>query len=312
MKKPIIAILFVCLTVMPISSCGISSSDNQKANEATEELEEEHQTAKELSHEFDSETNQHESFYELQFEVPISWQKSASNDGADIVYYYPENGILMFNRTSGNLDFTDEKGFDNYIESLKSDFDDFNEIDRFTTTVMNDLPALDVTFTGTISETPITAYNIVFSTENNTYSVVYADYDISSYDRSKDFEEIIKSIDYTEITSNLENGNIDQSTSEPSATTEQRNALSSARDYLDTMAFSYSGLIEQLQYEGYSAEAATYAADNCGADWNAQAAEMAQSYLDTMSFSRQGLIDQLIYEGFSQEQAEYGVSAVGY
>ena len=78
------------------------------------------------------------------------------------------------------------------------------------------------------------------------------------------------------------------------------------------MAFSRSGLIGQLEYEGYSTEDATFAADNCGADWNEQAAKSAQTYLDTMSFSRQGLIDQLVYEGFTQEQAEHGVTAAGY
>ena len=93
---------------------------------------------------------------------------------------------------------------------------------------------------------------------------------------------------------------------------EYQNALSKAHDYLDFTAFSYTGLIDQLEYEGYSAEACTYAADNCGADWNEQAAKKAQDYLDFTSFSRQGLIDQLIYEGFTAEQAEYGVSAVGY
>lgn len=97
-----------------------------------------------------------------------------------------------------------------------------------------------------------------------------------------------------------------------SASLEQLNALSSAASYLDYTSFSYSGLIDQLEFEGYSTEAATYAADNCGADWNEQAALKAQSYLDYTSFSRQGLIDQLIFEGFTQEQAEYGVSAVGY
>lgn len=97
-----------------------------------------------------------------------------------------------------------------------------------------------------------------------------------------------------------------------SATTEQLNALSSAESYISFMGFSYSGLIDQLEYEGYSTDAATYAADNCGADWNEEAAESAQDYMDVMSFSRQGLIDQLLYEGFTQEQAEYGASAVGY
>ena len=71
-------------------------------------------------------------------------------------------------------------------------------------------------------------------------------------------------------------------------------------------------MIEQLEFEGYSAEAATYAADYCGADWNEQAAKTAQSYIDSSSFSRSGLIDQLLFEGFTQEQAEYGVTAVGY
>lgn len=94
-------------------------------------------------------------------------------------------------------------------------------------------------------------------------------------------------------------------------TVSQQNALESALSYLDFTAFSYSGLIEQLEYEGYSTEDATFAADYCGADWNEQAALSAQSYLDFTSFSRAGLIDQLMYEGFTREQAEYGADAVG-
>ncbi|HIU75126.1 MAG TPA: Ltp family lipoprotein [Candidatus Pelethocola excrementipullorum] len=102
------------------------------------------------------------------------------------------------------------------------------------------------------------------------------------------------------------------STEEPGITMSQRNALSKAHDYLDYTAFSYSGLIGQLEYEGFSTEDSTYAVDNCGADWNEQAAQKAQDYLDYSSFSRTGLIEQLEYEGFTAEQAEYGVSAVGY
>ena len=92
----------------------------------------------------------------------------------------------------------------------------------------------------------------------------------------------------------------------------EKNALSTASSYLRTMAFSYSGLIDQLEYEGYTTAEATYGADNCGADWNEQAAKMAKSYINTMSFSRSGLINQLEYEGFTAEQAQYGASAVGY
>lgn len=92
----------------------------------------------------------------------------------------------------------------------------------------------------------------------------------------------------------------------------QQNALAKAKSYLSHSAFSYSGLIDQLKYEGFSEDEATYGAANCGADWNAQAAKKAQSYMSHSSFSRQRLIDQLLYEGFTQAQAEYGASVVGY
>ena len=93
---------------------------------------------------------------------------------------------------------------------------------------------------------------------------------------------------------------------------EEINAVKSAENYLDFMAFSRSGLIKQLEFEGYSKDAATLAVDLLDVDWNEQAAKKAESYLDVMSFSRKGLISQLKFEGFTQKQAEYGVEAVGY
>jgi hypothetical protein len=92
----------------------------------------------------------------------------------------------------------------------------------------------------------------------------------------------------------------------------ERNALAKAEDYLAVTAFSREGLIEQLEYEGFSHSDAVYGADHCGANWNQQAALKAQDYLSCMSFSRQGLIDQLGFDGFTHNQAVYGVEAVGY
>ena len=86
----------------------------------------------------------------------------------------------------------------------------------------------------------------------------------------------------------------------------EENALKKAHSYLDYSAFSYSGLIDQLKYEGYSTSEATYAADHCGADWKEQAVKKAKSYLKYSSFSYDGLVDQLEYEGFTHEQATYG------
>ena len=86
-----------------------------------------------------------------------------------------------------------------------------------------------------------------------------------------------------------------------------RNALQSAKDYLDAMSFSRKGLIEQLEYEGYSSSEAEYAVEHCGADWNEQACDMARDYLEMMAFSRSSLIEQLEFEGFTHSQAVYGV-----
>lgn len=91
------------------------------------------------------------------------------------------------------------------------------------------------------------------------------------------------------------------------ATTGKEGALNRANSYLSHSAFSYTGLIEQLEYEGFSEYEAQYAADNCGADWKKQALKKAQSYLSHSAFSKSGLTEQLEYEGFTNEEAKYGV-----
>ena len=92
----------------------------------------------------------------------------------------------------------------------------------------------------------------------------------------------------------------------------QKNARQSAESYLNFKAFSREGLIEQLEFEDYSTEDATYGVDALDANWREQAAKSAEAYLDFKAFSKQGLIDQLMFEGYSKAEAEFGVTAVGY
>lgn len=94
-------------------------------------------------------------------------------------------------------------------------------------------------------------------------------------------------------------------------TTGNEGALNKALSYLNSSAFSYSGLIEQLEYEGFSNSEATYGADHCGADWKEQALKKAKSYLNSSAFSESGLQEQLEYEGFTSDQASYGVANCG-
>jgi hypothetical protein len=96
-----------------------------------------------------------------------------------------------------------------------------------------------------------------------------------------------------------------------SATLGEKNAASKALDYLAYTAFSYSGLVDQLKYEGFTHAEAVYGVDRCGADWNEQAAKSALNYLRTMPFSYSGLVKQLEFEGYTNAEAVFGVDRCG-
>ena len=91
---------------------------------------------------------------------------------------------------------------------------------------------------------------------------------------------------------------------------EYKQAKEKAKDYMSFTSFSKKGLKEQLEFEGFSAEAAEWAVENYNADWNSQACAKARDYLDYTSFSKEGLKEQLLYEGFTEEEAQYAVDNV--
>lgn len=130
----------------------------------------------------------------------------------------------------------------------------------------------------------------------------------SNFDSSKTSPK--ESVSTTDATSSSDS--VAASTSpESTETVSETNARKKAEGYLAFMAFSRSGLITQLEFEGFSTPDATYGTDSLDVDWNDQAAKKAASYLETMAFSRSGLITQLEYEGFTPAQAAYGVSTTG-
>lgn len=105
-------------------------------------------------------------------------------------------------------------------------------------------------------------------------------------------------------------------------TLSQQNAVKTAMNYVDLMAFSRRGLIEQISSEyadnfpvADAEFAVKYLEDKGLVDWNEEAAQCAQNYLDIMSFSKEGLFDQMTSEAgdkFTREQAEYAIKKVGY
>ena len=103
-----------------------------------------------------------------------------------------------------------------------------------------------------------------------------------------------------------------QSGSQTAAATEnQQKALDKANEYVDTLPLSHDGLIKQLEYDGYTTDVATYAADNCSANWNKEAKEMAEQYMDSTTYTYKDMVQQLETEGFTKDQAKFGAKAVG-
>ncbi len=173
-----------------------------------------------------------------------------------------------------------------------------------------------------------------FSNEDSVYGVDHsgADWNEQAVKKAKSYldysafsrDGLIKQLEFEGFTNEqavygAESAGLGDNTNNDSAvgnnqtgeTVSQKNAVRSAKSYLDYSSFSRQGLIDQLEYEGYSNEDAVYGVDRSGADWNEQAVKKAKSYLDYSAFSRKGLIAQLEFEGFTHEQAVHGVDSTG-
>lgn len=93
----------------------------------------------------------------------------------------------------------------------------------------------------------------------------------------------------------------------------QKNALSKAKSYANTMHMSKSRIYNQLTSnygEGFTAEEANYAIENLDVDWKRNALEKAKSYQNTMHMSKSRIKNQLTSnygEGFTAEEAEYAI-----
>lgn len=104
---------------------------------------------------------------------------------------------------------------------------------------------------------------------------------------------------------------------EDSLTRPQKNAVRSAKQYINMTGFSRDGLIDQLSSSagnGYEVADATVAVDSLNIDWNEQAVRSAQQYLDMTGFSCDGLIEQLSSSAGSKytvSEATHGAQQAG-
>lgn len=271
-----------------------------------------------------------ENVEEISYSVPSIWRKKEASDG---FYYYPyeDNATLLYVNTSSTADFptydiTDRymmtNMFDGVTSGIEESCDDYNQLSSEIEVFEDGSYYLFLNYKCVFFENEYEMLSCTFFTSTRSYSITFgqpsgiSEMFREAYGMIFDTLQISPEMAATDnaeptATDNPEPTAADNAEPTSDETASQREAVRTAKDYLKYIAFSREGLIDQLEYEGFTEEDATYGVDNCGADWMEQAVKCAKSYLDNMAFSRKGLIDQLEYEGFTKDEAIHGVDNSG-
>lgn len=260
------------------------------------------------------------SYKELSFYIPESWEYKEIND---MPYYYFDDVHFLFiqsvdNPKDAKFSLSQMKnevvsGFESTGNSKKTrdlDTSKYNmEMSGFAGESKLENGTLLTSSYVLQSTDYVYVFNFAGTTEDDTFDSE-KDLILNSIVDSNGSDQGVPVSKSVEI-SKEESSSTQPSVKTTGATISQKNALKKAQDYLSYSAFSYEGLIHQLEYEKFSHEDAVYGADNCNADWKEQALKKARDYLGYSAFSYDGLIHQLEYEKFTTEQATYGADNCG-
>ena len=129
----------------------------------------------------------------------------------------------------------------------------------------------------------------------------------SSRTESKNESKVTSSASKSKTESKVESS---KSGSDNDVPTQYQEVIDDAKSFIEFGEYSYSGLIEILEFAGYSNDEAEFAALNCNADWNDEAVQCAEAYLDFKTMTKDELYRQLESEGFTKEQINYALSKV--
>ena len=312
MKRHIALISILCLIFTLFSACGAAEQTAPIAAESTVTTEATTE-APAIPETIEPQKNQTIQLGSMRFDIPNGVEITAEEDLLYTFALVPNETLLSVFATDAS-EFGSE-GIDFLIllqhQTWMEDGEHSNET---STTMPVGTYSVDFDQYNVDSSNGTQLYNMVgtFTDSQYVYTFYYTSGNQDSAGKEM-FLELLETAEFevesTDVTV-TETQNSESSLGE-NITMGERNALREAKDYLDFSAFSYEGLIDQLEYEGYSHDEAVYAVDNCGADWNEQALFSALSYLDFAAFSYTGLIDQLEYEEFTTEQATYGADNCG-
>lgn len=238
----------------------------------------------------------------IEYSVPDRWELDAATSKENTSFYTNGSNYFYVSVTDGYTASGEQ--IENYWAGFEGQLDERTERPVNMHFTRNGEDAFALRYSGTKSGKPLECFVYVYNYAGDMYTLYFEEPEGGQL--SRDYLQTVATVDFSERVQ--EETAPAEDTGEMTAA--QRNALAQAKNYLDYTAFSASGLVDQLVYEGYSTEDATFAVEHCGADWYEQAVKQAENYLSYTSFSESGLVDQLIYEGYTEDQAKKAVAEV--
>lgn len=311
MKKVLILILALSFC---LAGCGSNETNETKSVFTTQQIQTtEAPTTQAEIKKFDQTVS--DSFGKMHFKMPDGIEKTVDGDDA---YFYADGGMVMIEKSDtvvsryGSL----ESYLDEYVNGM-IESGSFS-VSQKSVVKIDQYDAFNIQGTLDVNGETLNYITDCIILSDSMYVVMVGYYN-GNEEYFLELRNMILTSMYfdeteetTEVVTEVPKETTESEAPEGEPTLGEKNALQSAKSYLDYSAFSAKGLKEQLEFEGYSSDEAQYAVDHCGADWMEQAALSAKQYMDYSSFSRQALIEQLEFEGFTHEQAEHGAEAVGY
>ena len=172
MKRVLSMLLAVCLCCGLLAGCG-----------GKEKI---------LTEDFDSTTNQNVTISTCNFEVPKSWEKGDRSTG-EILYYYPEEGLLMVGYSEMDQSILDKQAREEFIASFGEEFDGF-ELKKEIECEVDGFKAYRHDVSIKMADDNYDTSMVTMDCGKGVVSFMMAVLETSDKDYSQDFSDIVSSI----------------------------------------------------------------------------------------------------------------------
>lgn len=273
----------------------------------------------------------------LAFQVPQDFWGDPTEGGDTLTFFYhyenddADMAMLQFQSEDGQGltadEFKDMKDdiTEGYLEGMQtSDSVSDTDASEVVDAEVGGLPGVSFTAKASYSNVPLDAevYIVIDESSDKLLAVAYFKTSGISSETDDAFQNIIDTalpadqviVSAPTPSEDSSSGSSDESASSGSSSAGTNNdkaaALKDAEEALQYSDYSYDSLIDFLEYDGFTHEAAVYAADSVDADWKEEALSSANDYLKYSSMSESGLKDQLEFEKYTDDEVSYAMDHV--